>query len=109
MSSSPQANNVRVCKEVPIRLPHEIVYEIMQSKPDMLDHRTVDPDDFNVSSLRDHPLIKEFGFNNCVPIGLYSDATPVFKGHSMIAGSMNILWSRRRFILYALLKDSGHP
>ena len=46
------------------------------------------------------------GISSCVSLGLYSDATPVYHKQSMIAGHMNITWARRRYVLYAILKDS---
>ena len=100
-----KATNTRLHKQIPIRLPHEILAELVQKGASVLDYNNYDPDDVVARSFKDHHVVQQFGMGNCVPIGLYSDATPVFKRHIMVSGSMNITWARHRYITYAVLKD----
>ena len=101
-----RASGTRVEKWVPIRLPHEIVQEQFARNPDSMDVRKQDPDEVMLPSFTEHPVVKERGLRNTVPVGLYSDSTPVYQKDSCWAGFMNIFWLRIRHVLWLLLKGT---
>ena len=84
-NSAVQATNQRVLRSVPVRLPHEILGELCSSSPHVVDATQQDPDDISVQVFRRHPLVERYGVGRCTSLGLYSDATPVYKVEMGIA------------------------
>ena len=94
----------RVLRWIPVRLPHEIFLKVHASDPTSMDYKKQDPDEVMVSTYTGHPVVEDHGIAKTVPIGLYSDATPVYKSGSVLAGFCNITWQRKRHIMWLVLK-----
>eukprot|EP00959_Pyramimonas_sp_CCMP1952_P196553 4109602-Pyramimonas_sp.AAC.1 len=75
----------RTHRWIPVRLPHEIVMDIRSRDPRSVDIKKQDPDEVMVPTFTEHAVVVEKGIANTVPVGLYSDATPVYKTGSVLA------------------------
>ncbi|CAK0831118.1 unnamed protein product [Prorocentrum cordatum] len=78
--------------------------DMYDANPRSHDFRTQDPDEIMTPAFLHHQVTQERGVDKTIPLGLYSDGTPVYKTGSVLAGTMNVTWQRSRHVLWLLLK-----
>ena len=82
--------------DYPLRLPSDVLMLDYKLYPDTYEITGVDPGDWDVPSLTEHPVTKEHGIRETIPIGFYTDKVAYTKRDSFLRYSIGCTWKRRR-------------
>jgi hypothetical protein len=97
----------RVVKDVPMRLPSEILDEIHRQTPSRVLAGLRGRSDFEFDGFLNHPIVIERGAARTCGITLYMDSTQCSVYETFISCYLNIMWERgegSRELIFALQK-----
>lgn len=89
-----------------MRLPHEILAKIQMQDPKSLNPLNQDAAEWDVPIFRNHLVVATFGLENTAAVTLYSDSTPMSKSDSLYCVYLQVAWSRKRHLVFAVKKSS---